>query len=63
MAKIVLACRNCKTLTTEKGCPRCKSKDLTKNWKGFIYVVNPEKSEIAKLLNLNSRGKYAMVVV
>lgn len=63
MAKIVLACRNCKTLTTEKECPRCKSKDLTKNWKGFIYVVNPEKSEIAKLLNLNSRGKYAMVVV
>jgi len=63
MAKIVLACRNCKTLTTEKECPRCKSKDLTKNWKGFIYVVDPEKSEIAKLLNLNSRGKYAMVVV
>jgi len=63
MAKIVLACRNCKTLTTEKECPRCKSKDLTKNWKGFIYVIDPEKSEIAKLLNLNSRGKYAMVVV
>ncbi|MEM0243254.1 MAG: transcription elongation factor subunit Spt4 [Candidatus Aenigmatarchaeota archaeon] len=62
MAKIVLACRNCKTLTTEKECPRCKSKDLTKNWKGFIYVIDAEKSEIAKVMNLNSRGRYTIFV-
>ncbi|MBU5682710.1 MAG: transcription elongation factor subunit Spt4 [Candidatus Aenigmatarchaeota archaeon] len=63
MAKIVLACKNCRTITMEKECPRCKSKDLTKNWKGYIYVIDAEKSEVAKLMNLNSRGKYAITVV
>lgn len=63
MAKILLACRKCKTLTFESTCPICKSKDLTKNWKGYIYVINPEKSEIAKRFNINIRGRFALKVL
>lgn len=63
MPKIILACKNCKVLTIEKECPRCKSKNLTKNWKGFIYIINPEKSEVSKILNLSAKGKYAAVVI
>jgi DNA-directed RNA polymerase subunit E" len=63
MAKILLACKNCKALTFENVCPICKSKDLTKNWKGYVYIIDPEKSEIAKFGKYNIRGRFAIKVV
>jgi len=56
------ACKQCKTLTTTKECPLCKSTDLTSNWKGKILVFNPEKSKIAKIININKDGEYALKV-
>ena len=56
------ACRKCKTLTYEKVCPKCGSKDLTLNWKGIVIILNLEKSEIARILNIKEEGVYAMVV-
>ncbi|MCC7574321.1 DNA-directed RNA polymerase subunit E'' [Candidatus Woesearchaeota archaeon] len=32
------------------------------NWQGRIYVVNPEKSEIAKIMGLEEQGEYAIKV-
>lgn len=34
----------------------------TSNWQGRIYVVDPEKSEIAKIMGLEERGEYAIKV-
>lgn len=57
-----LACRKCKTLTTGKVCPVCNSTDLTPKWSGLIIVLDPERSQIAKILNLKVSGRYAVEV-
>ena len=62
MPKTLRACRNCRTLTYGKECPICKSTNLTSNWKGYIRVVDPEKSEVAKLLNIEIKGRFALNV-
>ena len=55
------ACKNCKFLTKEQVCPLCGSKQLVERWKGLIVILNQEKSEIAKKLNLKE-GKYAIKI-
>lgn len=57
------ACRKCRVITEENECPVCRSKDLTTNWKGIIFVTKPEESEIAKKANIKSPGKYAVKVL
>jgi len=54
------ACKICKRIHEEEKCPRCESKEFTDSYKGKIYVLNAEKSEIAKNINLNSNGKFAI---
>ncbi len=56
------ACRICKALTSGSECPICKSKDLTKNWKGMIIIYDPE-SELAKKSGHDAPGKYALQVM
>jgi len=56
------ACRKCKALTSGKICPVCSSIDLTSRWSGLIIVLDPEKSKVAKMLNLKSKGRYAIEV-
>ena len=34
----------------------------TNNWQGRIYVVDPEKSDIAKEMGLEEKGEYAIKV-
>lgn len=55
------ACKKCRRII-EKGnvCPVCKSTDLTTNWKGFVIVIDPLNSEIAKKLGIKLPGKYAL---
>jgi len=55
------ACKNCRRII-DKGnvCPVCKSTDLTTNWKGFVIVIDPTNSEIAKKLGIKLPGKYAL---
>ncbi len=48
--------------TIEKECPNCKSKDLSASWKGVIIFNKVEDSEIAKVLEINKPGKYALFV-
>ena len=54
------ACKNCGLLVEGSECPLCHSKNLTDSWKGRIYIVDPEKSEIAKKLGLKAKGEYAI---
>jgi len=57
------ACKKCKFITTEPTvCKVCGSKEFTKEWFGYLIVVDPEKSEIAKKLGIKYAGKYAIVV-
>ncbi|MCP8314916.1 MAG: DNA-directed RNA polymerase, subunit E'' [archaeon] len=57
-----LACRKCKTLTTSRICPNCKSKDLSPNWSSLIIINDVDSSQIAKTLNIVKSGRYALKV-
>lgn len=55
------ACKRCKTIFEGKDiCPNCDSKDFTEGFKGRIVVLNPEKSIIAKELNLKDKGEFTI---
>ena len=54
------ACKICKNIFEGSKCTKCDSKESTDGFKGRIYVIDPEKSEIAKKLNLKEKGKFAI---
>jgi len=55
------ACRACrKVVLEEKECPSCGSSSFTTFWRGYVVIVNPEQSEIAKKMGISSSGKYAL---
>lgn len=54
------ACKICKKITTKKKCPDCGSTELVKDWKGIIYVFDPENSVIAEKMNIKLPGEYAL---
>jgi DNA-directed RNA polymerase subunit E" len=57
-----LACRKCKFISINSPiCKNCGNADLTKEWYGYIIILDPEKSQIAKKLGV-ARGKYALKV-
>ena len=55
------ACRICNIIYDEgdKG-PKCGSKESTDSFKGRVVVMDPEKSEIAKKLNIKEKGNFAI---
>jgi DNA-directed RNA polymerase subunit E" len=55
------ACRICKVIyLDEDKCPKCGSKEFTEGFKGRIVVSNPEKSELAKNLEITEKGEFAI---
>jgi len=59
--KKIKACKDCKTLSEEDLCLACKGKTTT-NWAGYLVVLDQERSEVAKRLNLKQAGRYALKV-
>ena len=53
------ACKNCKYIYEGEKCPICGSTEAVTNFAGYIIVLNPEDSEIAKKAGINVPGKYA----
>tara|TARA_Y100000310_G_C20614566_1_gene779931 strand:+ start:484 stop:645 length:162 start_codon:yes stop_codon:yes gene_type:complete len=43
-----------------KECPMCKGTTFTTFWRGYVVILNPEKSEIAKKMGIEVPGKYAL---
>ncbi len=58
MAKKV--CRKCRIFVEKSDCPICKGQDFTESWKGKLVVINPEKSQVAKQLEITVKGDYAL---
>lgn len=56
------ACKHCRYITTESVCPICKSEELSNRFSGVLIVFNPEKSDIAKKLDIKIKGEYALIV-
>ncbi len=56
-------CKNCKLIITQGDvCPLCGSTSLTTKWSGYVVIMNFEKSELAKKLDLKVNGTYALSV-
>ncbi|HHQ44702.1 MAG TPA: DNA-directed RNA polymerase, subunit E'' [Candidatus Altiarchaeales archaeon] len=55
------ACKSCMRITEEEKCPVCKSQ-TTQYWGGYVAVLDPENSEIAKRLKIKTPGQYALKV-
>jgi DNA-directed RNA polymerase subunit E" len=56
------ACRNCSFLTDAETCPNCGGASLSEDWTGYVWVLDPQDSEIAKKLNITKQGRYALKV-
>jgi DNA-directed RNA polymerase subunit E" len=57
----VRACKSCMRLVEEDKCPVCGS-PTSQYWSGYLAVINPEKSEIAKKMEIKTPGQYALKV-
>ena len=55
------ACKICNTIyETGEKCPSCDAKESIEGFKGRMVIIDPEKSEIAKKLNLKNKGNFAI---
>ena len=54
------ACRTCKIITEENICPICRSTDLSDDFSGLLVVLDPENSQLAKKLDVEKEGRYAL---
>ncbi|MFQ6072013.1 MAG: transcription elongation factor subunit Spt4 [Methanosarcinales archaeon] len=59
---MVKVCRECHRIVDNHNCPLCGSNSLSKDWSGYVVILNAERSEIAKKLQINKSGKYALKV-
>jgi len=57
------ACKECRYIvqTKEKVCPRCQG-ELSDKYSGMVIILDPERSEVAKLISVNVVGSYAVRV-
>jgi len=56
------ACASCKALVDKETeiCPYCGSREFTEEWSGIIITIDPENSELARILNITGKGRYAV---
>ncbi|MCI0503839.1 DNA-directed RNA polymerase subunit E'' [Candidatus Micrarchaeota archaeon] len=57
------ACKECRYIvqTKEKVCPKCQG-ELSDKFSGMVIILDPERSEVAKLISVNVVGSYAVRV-
>ena len=56
------ACKNCRYISNGPVCPNCKSTNLSDDWTGLAVIIDPDKSEIAKMMRVKAPGRYAIRV-
>ncbi|MBU0532972.1 DNA-directed RNA polymerase subunit E'' [Candidatus Micrarchaeota archaeon] len=57
------ACKNCRYIVQgkEKICPKCQG-ELSEKFSGMVMILDPERSEVAKVVEINLKGRYAIRV-
>ncbi|HUV25140.1 MAG TPA: transcription elongation factor subunit Spt4 [Methanomassiliicoccales archaeon] len=55
------ACKHCSFITEEDNCPLCNNV-TSKDWTGYVIIVDHNKSEIAKRMDIHVNGKFALRV-
>ena len=55
------ACRKCNFIAEADTCPIC-GEEMSKEWQGYVVILDHTKSEIAKQMGVDVNGKYALKV-
>lgn len=55
------ACKVCRKITEEDKCSTCGDK-TSREWQGYLIMVNHTRSEIGKKVGIDANGKYALKV-
>lgn len=55
-------CRECHRIINGQTCAICGSSNLSSDWSGMIIIIDPERSEIAKKMDIKVPDKYALKV-
>ena len=53
-------CKKCKRLVVGDKCPICQTDKLNESWKGRVIVIDASKSEIEKIMKLDTAGEFAL---
>ena len=56
------ACKECHLILNEKTCPRCPEAEVSRECQGYVEILNPESSGIAKEMGIQIPGRYALRV-
>jgi DNA-directed RNA polymerase subunit E" len=55
-------CRDCRVFVKGSKCALCGGTDLSSTWAGIAVIIDPKKSEVAKKMEVDLPGKYALKV-
>ena len=55
-------CKTCKLFVDGKECPICKGTQFTTTWRGRLHILDANKSEIAKKVEIKVKGEYGIKV-
>jgi len=60
--KVVRVCRECHRVVEGEACVVCNTSNLSEDWAGYVVIIDPEHSDIAKKMNITMAGRYALKV-
>ncbi|WOX58364.1 transcription elongation factor subunit Spt4 [Methanoculleus receptaculi] len=60
--KVVRVCRECHRVVEGEACVVCGTSNLSEDWAGYVVIIDPEHSDIAKKMNITLPGRYALKV-
>ncbi len=55
------ACKACSVISNDEVCPNCGGQ-TSREWQGYIVVIDHEKSDIAKKMGITTNGRFALRV-
>ncbi|MEM4268327.1 MAG: transcription elongation factor subunit Spt4 [Candidatus Woesearchaeota archaeon] len=55
-------CKSCKIFVEGNECPLCKGQSFSTTWLGRVFIIDANKSEVAKRMGTTVKGEYAIKV-
>ncbi len=55
-------CRECHRVVDGETCVVCGTANVSEDWTGYLVIIDPERSDVAKKMNIKLPGRYALKV-